>query len=63
MLVLEETEANELLQRDWRSGEPQELERVFQSIGKVLLNLETKLTRLETAYHKLADAYEQNEEN
>ena len=27
--------------------------------GKVLLNLETKLTRLETANDKLAEAYEQ----
>jgi len=28
-------------------------------IGKVLLNLETKLTRLETTNEKLAEAYEQ----
>ena len=29
------------------------------SIGKVLLNLETKFTRLETANDKLAEAYKQ----
>ena len=43
MLLREETDANELLQRDWGTGEPQEIERFFQSISKTLLNLETKL--------------------
>ena len=61
-LVREDTEANELLLRDWSRGEPQELERFYHSIRKVLLNLETKLARLESANDKLADAYEQNEE-
>ena len=32
------------------------------SIGKVILNLETKLARLETANEKLIDALEQNED-
>ena len=45
-LVREEAEANELLQKDWNSEVPQEIERFFQSIGKTLLNLETKLARL-----------------
>ena len=61
-LTKEEIEVTELLQREWNDGGARELERFFQSIGKVLLNLETKLARLEAANDKLADAYEQSEE-
>jgi len=32
------------------------------SIKKILLNLETKLSRLETANEKLADAYDQSDD-
>ena len=42
-LAHEETEANEILQKDWNNMAPLELEQFFQSISKTLLNLETKL--------------------
>lgn len=58
----EDAEATELLQREWNDGEVRELEQFLQSIDKVLLNLETKLSWLEMANDKLADAYEQSEE-
>ena len=38
-LVRKETEATQLLQKDWHDGEAQELEDFYQSVGKVLLNL------------------------
>ena len=41
------------------SDNPRDMLKLTLSTGKVLLNLETKLTRLETANDKLAEAYEQ----
>ena len=43
-------------------NEHSEIDRYLLSIGKVILNLETKLARLETANEKLIDALEQNED-
>ena len=40
----------------------QEMLKLSLLLGKVLLNIETKLVRLETANDKLAEAYEQAED-
>lgn len=63
-LSRQEAEANDLLQRDW-SGivEEHEIVQLSLSVSKVTLNLETKLTRLEAANDKLADAYEAGGDN
>lgn len=57
-LVKEETEAQRLLQSEL-SDDPQEIGWSLLLIGKVLLNLETKLGRLEAINEKLVDAYDQ----
>ena len=54
----ETVEADELIQIEL-SDNPRDVLKLTLSIGKALLNLETKLTRLETANDKLAEAYEQ----
>ena len=59
-LVREKTEAETLLQTEWTDS-PQEMLKLSLSTGKVLLSLETKLARLETASDKLAEALEQEE--
>ena len=59
-LVREKTEAETLLQTEWTDS-PQEMLKLSLSTGKVLLSLETKLARLETANDKLAEALEQEE--
>ena len=52
-----------MLQRELTElNEDREIDRYLLSIGKVILNLETKLARLETANEKLIDALEQNED-
>ena len=62
-MAKEEAEANTLLQRELTElNEHREIDRYLLSIGKVILNLETKLARLETANEKLIDALEQSEE-
>lgn len=63
-LAKEEGEANTLLQRDLNLelSNEREVERYLLSISKVILNLETKLARLEAANEKLADAIEQSED-
>lgn len=60
-LIRENSEADTLIQTEL-SDDPQEMLKLSLSIGKVLLNLETKLVRLETANDKLAEAYEQAED-
>ena len=57
-LVRQEAEANELLQRDTTDADEHQINQLCLLVGKVTLNLETKLTRLEVANDKLADAYE-----
>lgn len=59
-LVREKTEAETLLQTEWTDSQ-QEMLKLSLSTGKVLLSLETKLARLETANDKLAEALEQEE--
>jgi len=60
---LAKEEANTLLQNELTElNEDREIDRYLLSIGKVILNLETKLVRLETANEKLMDALEQNED-
>jgi len=54
-LAKEEQEANELLQDISQINEQQFMKHSL-SIGKLILSLETKLTRLETANDKLMDA-------
>ena len=62
-LAKEEAEANTLLQRELTElNEHREIDRYLLSISKVILNLETKLARLETANEKSIDALEQSEE-
>ena len=50
--------ADELIQTEL-SDNSRDMLKLTLSIGKVLLNLETKLTSLETANDKLAEAYKQ----
>ena len=57
----EETEAQMALQSPCPS-DPMEIEQQLMSIGKIILNLEKKLSRLEIANERLAEAYEQNED-
>ena len=59
-LVREKTKAETLLQTEWTDS-PQEMLKLSLSTSKVLLSLETKLARLETANDKLAEALEQKE--
>ena len=56
-LLKEETEAEKLIQADL-SDQPRELTQFLLAVGKVLINLETKLARLESVNEKLAEAYE-----
>ena len=58
-LAKEEQEANELLQQELSSINEQQIMKYSLSIGKSILSLETKLTRLEVANDKLMDAYEE----
>ena len=58
-LLKEEGEAQNLLQQEL-SDDAQEIGRFLMVIGKVLLNLETKLTRLEATNEKLIEAYDQS---
>ena len=57
-LVREEGDANELLQKDWSNIDEHEIVRLCLSVGKVTINLETKLSRLEAANDRLADVYD-----
>ena len=57
-LAREEGEANELLQQDWSDNNEQQIVKFCLTIGKVILNLETKLSRLEVANDKLGEAYD-----
>ena len=57
-LVRQETEANELIQRDLGDIDEHQVIQLILSVGKTTLDLETKLKRLETANEKLVDAYE-----
>ena len=59
-LVREKTEAEILLQTEWTDSLQERL-KFSLSTGKVLLSLETKLARLESANDKLAEALEQEE--
>ena len=53
-LVKEEVDANTLPQRELKElNEHSKIDRYLLSIGKVILNLETKLICLETANEKL----------
>ena len=61
-LVIEKSEADTLLQAEW-SDNPQEMLKLSLSTSKVLLSLETKLARLETANDKLVEALEQAEDH
>ena len=58
-LAKEEQEANELLQQELSSINEQQIMKYSLSIGKSILSLETKLTRLEVTNDKLMDAYEE----
>ena len=57
-LLKEETEAQKILQTDFNDDRTK-IRGHLLSIGKVLLNLEMKLSRLELANEKLSEAYEQ----
>ena len=57
-LLKEVAEAKKLLQAEWNDS-PQEVLCSLMTIGKVLINLEVKLTRLENVNEKLVETYEQ----
>ena len=59
MLLKEEAEAQRVLQLEV-TGDSTEVQRHLSLIEKVLLNLETKLSRLESINDKLIEAYERN---
>jgi len=61
-LTKEEAEANSLLQRDLKLNEEREVDRYLLSVSRIILNLKTKLARLEAANEKLAGAIEQSED-
>ena len=61
-LIRERTEASVLLQAEWTDN-PQEILKLHLSIGKALLSLEMKLTRLEAANDKLVEVLEQAEDD
>jgi len=58
-LIKEEGEAQKLLQ-ETHNNNIENVLRLHMAVGKVLLNLELKLSRLESANEKVVDAYEQN---
>ena len=58
-LLKEETEAERILQAEF-TGDSTEIGRHLLVIGKILMNLETKLSRLESTNDKLIEAYEQS---
>ena len=60
-LIKEETEAQRLLQAECSDG-LQSILKYLMSVGKVLMNLEVKLGRLEAANEKLIEAYEQSKD-
>lgn len=60
-LIKEESEAQKLIQADCGNG-LQDILKYLMSVGKVLMNLEAKLGRLELANEKLVEAYEQNKD-
>ena len=60
-LIKEETEAQRLLQAEC-SDSLQSILKYLMSVGKVLMNLEVKLGRLEAANEKLIEAYEQSKD-
>ena len=62
ILLKEESETQKILRTEF-TGDSTEIGRHLLVIGKVLLNLETKLSRLEIANDKLIEAYEQNNDN
>ena len=62
MLLKEEVEAERILQIE-DPGDLTKVRRHLLVIEKVLLNLETKLSRLESTNDKLIEAYEQNNDS
>jgi len=60
-LSREEQEANELLQQEMSEINEQQILKYSLSIGKSILNLETRLTRLEEANDNLMDALEEED--
>ena len=54
-LAREKQEAHELLQQELSSINEQHIMKYSLSVGKSILSLETKLTRLEVAYDKLME--------
>ena len=58
-VLLKEAEAQKILQIDF-DNDRTEIGRHLLTIGKVLINLKTKLSRLELANEKLNEAYENN---
>lgn len=61
-LIKEESEAQKLLQENLPSN-PEDALRLQMAVGKVLLNLETKFSRLELANEKVIDALEQADDS
>ena len=60
-LVKEEANAQKVLQEQ-HGNKLEEVMKIHLVAGKVLLNLETKFARVESANDKLVDAYDQSED-
>jgi len=61
-VLIEESEAQQVLQEKLPSN-PEDALRLQMAVGKVLLNLETKFSRLELANDKVIDALEQADDS
>ena len=61
-LIKEENEAQKLLQ-ERLSNNQEDVSCLHMAVGKVLLNMEVKLSRLESVNDKLTDVFEQNKDS
>jgi len=61
-VIKEESEAQKLIQDECGEG-LQDVTKYLMLVGKVLMNLEVKLGRLEAANEKLIEAFDQNEDS
>ena len=63
LLLKEESEAGKILLTNYNTDDATEVGHHLLVVGKVLVSLETKLARLESANDNLIEAYEQSNDN
>ena len=63
LLLKEESEAEKILLTDYGTSDATEVGHHLLVVGNVLVSLETKLARLESANDNLIEAYEQSNDN